>query len=343
MADLPRRRELAATVKEAAEEEGVTERRLRRWVGVSALIEVFNIACSEGRIPAFLVKGGFALECRFRSLARASRDVDIVLSTQKAALVDAAIEAMRIDWSGFTFRIKGAPEEREHSYKFEVNAFYLGADWSTFEVEVVFGDVTEPEMLEPHTIEKFGLGRPSNVPCMNAYEQIAQKLHAATDPSEDRPRDLLDIFVISSQLDLDVVTLRVAAERVFDSRATHAWPPPIQLREGWGPAMKELIDRNEFDFSVEDILDGVTTLVAKMLGVTKKMNYRYHFLVLSAQDHVPNVMESALVADEGYNVLQRMTEHEGWRLAQLIDYPGRDRSRAVLAVLEKPLQEAESA
>jgi hypothetical protein len=263
MADLPGRKELAAAVKEAAEEEGVTERRLRRWVAVSALIEVFNIARSEGRIPAFLVKGGFALECRFRSLARSSRDVDIVLRTEKAALVDAAIEAMRIEWSGFAFRIKGAPEERDHSYKFEANAFYLAAEWSTFEVEVVFGDVTDPEMLAPHAIEEFGLARPSDVPCMNAYEQVAQKIHAVTHPTEDRPRDLVDIFVINSQLELNVEVLRIAAETVFKQRATHAWPPPIELRDGWGVAIEEIIRRNELDFSVDQVLDGVRALVAR--------------------------------------------------------------------------------
>ena len=341
MADLPARKQLANTIKAAAEEEGVAERRLRRWIAISALIEVFNIARADGRLPPFLVKGGFALEARFKSGARASRDIDFVIEAQKRKLLDAAVEAMRIDWSGFTFKIRGNPQEREHSYKFEVSASYKGQDWSTFEVELVAGKVIDPEMVEPYPIDEFGLERPSDVPCMNVYEQVAQKLHAVTDPDENRPRDLVDIFLIGQQIELEFENLRIAAETVFVQRAKHPWPSPIELREGWAVAIEEIVDRNQLGLTVDGILDGVRAIVVKLLGVTPRMNYRYHFLVLSAQDHIPNATEPALVADDGYATLQRMTGQEGWRLLQMIDYPGRDRSRALLAVLEKPNPPAE--
>lgn len=343
MTDLPSRKELSSVVQKAAQDEGITERRLRRWVAVGALIEVFNIARSRGQLPTFLVKGGFALELRFRSLARSSRDVDVVLGTEKPDLVDAVIEAIRTPWSGFTFRIKGAVQEREHSYRISVNALYLSADWSTFEVELVVGDVDRADMLQPYGIDAFGLMRPSEVPCLNASEQIAQKLHAVTDPAEDRPRDLVDIFLLDSQLDHDDDTLRTAVEAIFQKRGTHTWPPSIELRDGWRRAIEELLRRNEIDLAVEHIVDGVHALVLRLLGVSLKMNYRYHFLVLSALDHVPNALESAIAVDEGQRTLQRMTENEGWRLAHLLDYPSRDRTRAMLAVLEKPGEGAQSA
>jgi predicted nucleotidyltransferase component of viral defense system len=337
MDELPQRRELASAVRDAAEQEGVTERRLRRWVAISALIEIFNIARTNGSLPPFLVKGGFALEARFRSQARASRDIDFVIEAQKRELVDAAIEAMRTEWSGFAFSIKGDPEEREHSYKFEVSALYKGQDWSTFEVELVAGEVADAEMVEPYPIEAFGLERPSDVPCMNVHEQIAQKLHAVTDPDEDRPRDLVDIFIMASQIEFEIETLRVAAETTFARRAKHPWPPSIGLRDGWGNTIREILERNQLELTIDAIIDGVRNLVVSLLGVTPKVNYRYQFLVLSAQDHVPNPNEPALIADGGYFALQQMTEQGGWRVIQMIEYPGRDRSRAVLAILEKPI------
>lgn len=149
MAELPPGKRLAQIVESAAEEEGVAVRRLRRWVAVSALIEVFNIARTHRQLPPFLVKGGFALEARFRTRARASRDIDFVIEAKKRELVDAAIEAMRFEWSGFSFRMKGEPEEREHSYRFEVSATYKAREWSTFEVELVAGQVVDPEMVGP--------------------------------------------------------------------------------------------------------------------------------------------------------------------------------------------------
>jgi hypothetical protein len=45
------------------------------------------------------------------------------------------------------------------------------------------------------------------------------------------------------------------------------------------------------------------------------------------------------MAGQGMEVFQRMTEREGWRLSQLLPYPSRDLTRAVLAVLEKPNEE----
>lgn len=338
MAELPARRQLAGIVKGAAEEAGVTERRLRRWVAISALIEVFNITRADGRLPAFLVKGGFALEARFRSKARASRDIDFVIEAQKRELIDAAIEAMRIEWSGFTFAIKNDPAEREHSYKFEVNAFYKGQEWSTFEVELVAGDVVEPELVEAYPINEFGLERPSDVPCMNVHEQIAQKFHAVTDPDEDRPRDLVDIFLIGQQVALEFADLRISVETVFGQRAKHAWPAPIELRDGWAGVITEIVERNQLGLTVDAIVDGVRAIAVKLVGVIPRMNYKYHFLILSVQDHVPNLLEAALVADEAYNTLKRMTEQEEWRLVQILDYPSRDRTRAVLAVLEKQIE-----
>lgn len=264
MAELPPGKRLAQIVESAAEEEGVAVRRLRRWVAVSALIEVFNIARTHRQLPPFLVKGGFALEARFRTRARASRDIDFVIEAKKRELVDAAIEAMRFEWSGFSFRMKGEPEEREHSYRFEVSATYKAREWSTFEVELVAGQVVDPEMVGPYPLDCFGLERPSDVPCMNVYEQIAQKLHAVTDPDEDRPRDLVDIFLISQQIELEAESLRLAAQTTFLQRAKQSWPCTIALRDGWTGVIAEILERNDLQLTVDAILDGVRALVANL-------------------------------------------------------------------------------
>ena len=98
---LPSPRELAKAVDKAAAADNLSSRRVRRWIAIMALAQVFNIARTRGTIPSFVVKGGFALELRFRGEARASRDIDIVLPLEREALMDAAIEALRIEWSGF--------------------------------------------------------------------------------------------------------------------------------------------------------------------------------------------------------------------------------------------------
>jgi hypothetical protein len=335
---LPTNKQLSQSVKTAALDQGVAERRFRRWIAVISLLEIFNIAKSRKEIPSYLVKGGAAIEFRFRSQARSSRDLDIVLEVDRARLVDSAILAMRTSWSGFSFRIKGAVEEREHSIRFEVNASYLGREWSTFEVELVDGSATEYEAVEVYDMVEFGLLTPTAVPCLSVFEQIAQKLHAVSDPDENRPRDLIDIFLLDSHTQRDDMTLRTVATAEFGRRAKHSWPPLISLREGWSETLTELIQRSGLDLKVDDIVDGVNSLVLRLIGIISKMNHRYHFLVLSGQMTVPNIVQAAISVDEAYNVFKRMTEEEGWRLVHAMPYPNGQPNRAILAILEKAVE-----
>lgn len=99
---------------------------------------------------------------------------------------------------------------------------------------------------------------------MNVYEQIAQKLHAVTDPDEDRPRDLVDIFLISQQIELEAESLRLAAQTTFLQRAKQSWPCTIALRDGWTGVIAEILERNDLQLTVDAILDGVRALVANL-------------------------------------------------------------------------------
>jgi hypothetical protein len=86
-----------------------------------------------------------------------------------------------------------------------------------------------------------GLRVPSPVRCLNLSEQIAQKLHACTGPySQGRARDVLDILLIDLLGKLDVTAVRAAAEQVFAQRATHDFPPPIQIPAEWQPELEVL-------------------------------------------------------------------------------------------------------
>ncbi len=72
-------------------------------------------------------------------------------------------------------------------------------------------------------------------------EQVAQKLHACTGPHrEDRARDVLDILLVDMLAKLDYVRTRVAAERTFVERETHAFPPSANLPVGWRRELENL-------------------------------------------------------------------------------------------------------
>jgi hypothetical protein len=343
MSNLPSNSELSRKVQAATSAMGVTARRHRRWLAVSALVEVFNIAVARGVIPRFLVKGGFALEFRFHAEARASRDIDFVIPIEANRILDAAIEVLRLNWSGFTFRIKGTPERREHSWRFDVNSLYQDREWSTFEVELVFDEIIADERVAPIDFTAYGLLQPSDIPCMTVTEQIAQKLHAVTDPGENRPRDLIDIYLFDTRLSPNDDDLRAECIRTFEQRRAHPWPPNIELRDGWDAQIEKLIADSDLTLSVKEVTDGVCRLIARLVGFIMAQNYRYHFLVLNGKSPVPNTLESAINNDAGHEILVRMTQKEGWRLAHMIPYPNGEgaTTRSVLAVLEQPIEPAD--
>jgi len=66
--------------------------------------------------------------------------------------------------------------------------------------------------------------------------QIAQKLHAVSerpvDRTNDRFRDLVDLLVLR-ELVSDLPALRAACETTFATRATHAWPPSLDVPATW--------------------------------------------------------------------------------------------------------------
>ena len=78
-----------------------------------------------------------------------------------------------------------------------------------------------------------GLPQPRPVPLMKLNHQVAQKLHGLTDPSQYRPHDLVDLQLIFSQNELDLVLVRKTCERVFSHRRRQSWPARVVAGELW--------------------------------------------------------------------------------------------------------------
>jgi len=266
-AQLPRARKLERLVSERAEADGIKTRRMRRWIAMIALVQVLHITRERGLLTRFLVKGGHTIELRVGSFARASRDLDIVVDVQESreSLVDVVIFALRESWSGFTFAIRKGPEYRDHCVRFEVAALYNAGDWSTFELEVAGGSAASVEAIAALDLAAFGLQEPAPIPCLALHVQTAQKLHGATNPNDDRARDLLDIYIIDTICERSDDALRDAIVKVFDERKTHDWPPSIELREGWEIEIQDLITRHGFPFTPRHVLHGVQQMVRRLL------------------------------------------------------------------------------
>ena len=333
------RNALATRVRTQADIAGIADQRMRLWVGATALLQVMRTAVLEGALPAFYVKGGFALELRFREHARASQDIDLVVPIDMPSIVDTFRAALADrSWDGFTFRVKGDVHEREHVMQVSVQAEYLGGPWCSLIIELGSGEIEDSELVEAFSLQPFGLRNPDHVPCLNRFAQIAQKLHAVSDPSPRnmRYRDLVDIYLLDFMLERDDARLRAHIEGTFARRGQHPWPSPIEIQPAWREPLARMLTDMGLDLKVDRLHRYVIELIARLLGIEMATNFEYVFMVLEGFPQVPDVMSTAIKYDNRYDNFVRMTSHEGYRLAHLLQYPSVNHTSAMLAVLERP-------
>lgn len=214
--------------------------RVRNWVSHMILGGALERAGFDGTGRRFAIKGGVALELRLRHLARATRDLDLILATEEFDPVTELQRALRDPCEGFTFRLRPDSELMPNgAARVEVAIQYLGKPWGTVQVDVGRdeGLGSEVEMVDALPLEPFGLHGPESLPCLYLPFHIAQKIHAMTAPPRpggrnDRFRDLVDLLLLRGWVS-DYEAVRRACATVFARRGTHPWPPFFEVPEHW--------------------------------------------------------------------------------------------------------------
>nr|WP_184222826.1 nucleotidyl transferase AbiEii/AbiGii toxin family protein [Granulicella aggregans] len=120
---------------------------------------------------------------------------------------------------------------------------YRTRAWQTIDFDLGPSGRGAVEFVVPtiRGLAAMGLRVPSPIRCLNLSEQVAQKLHACTGPySARRARYVLDILLIDMLGKLDAKKVRAAAEQVFEERATHVFPPTVQIAAEWKPELEVL-------------------------------------------------------------------------------------------------------
>lgn len=229
---------LEKTLARVAREQGVAQERLRRWVSFLALCGVLEGAVSEHILDNYYLKGGVAMELRFAESARATKDVDIGVSGRGGQRLKLFQDAVALGFDEFTFQIKGKPLNmaKVEAQRLELAVRYRTRAWQTIEVDLGPAGLEGVDLVKPaiRGLDAMGLRVTSPIRCLNLSEQVAQKLHACTGPySRGRARDVLDILLIDLLGKSDARAVRTAAEQLFTQRATHAFPPAIQIPPEW--------------------------------------------------------------------------------------------------------------
>ena len=231
-------------LKRTAAERGIPLNTLRlKFVMERLLARLFAIAD-----PPWLLKGGYAMELRYRPRARTTRDLDLSIENPTAAAtaparlavvreeLQTAAEIDLGDYLRFTIAVaqtelQGAPLG---GARFPCEATLAGKLYGRFHLDVGLGDASTgaPERLTGDTLLEFAGIPPAVVLAVPKSQQFAEKIHAYTFPWKDRTntrtKDLVDIalFIQTAALP-EPAELRAALAATFGRRRTH--PLPDQL------------------------------------------------------------------------------------------------------------------
>jgi hypothetical protein len=228
---------------------GLTFGRLQRHVGIVVTAEILG-RVTPGADRRFLVKGGSHLEFRLGPTAsRSSKDLDGVFRGDFDTFFNDVQDRLRAGWSGFTGtagRLEeiAVPGMAVRPRRFAVALQYNGKPFMTVPVEASPAEAGVADELDDlatagvDALKSLGFAT-TTIACVTIRWQVAQKLHACTDPGDvdhtnERARDLVDLCLLEPLISSDdLATQRAACVEVFETRDRHGWPPTVSVPPSW--------------------------------------------------------------------------------------------------------------
>jgi len=208
-------------------------------------------------LPEGAVKGGMAMALRYgRAESRFTQDFDAARVHPLSEFLNDFEASLNQGWAGFTGRVVDRQPPRPAGIPsayvmqpFDVKLDYLGRPWRTVKFELghnEIDDALQPKLrIASDLVELFtdlGLPAPGPIPVMRADHQVAQKIHAISEPGSERVRDLVDLQLLDRGEDLDMAEVKATCIRLFDYRRRHSWPPTITASDGWDTLYEAAIE-----------------------------------------------------------------------------------------------------
>lgn len=269
------RRNLDMAIRRLGDEEGDYERN--RFLITNAIVGQMLLGA--------VVKGGAALKFRYGEEAtRTTTDLDIAISTSVEKFLETLDSRLREGWEGFTGRLelrpKAHPDGVPSAYVMqpcEIKLSYLGVPWCTVHLEIgpnEIGDADESEMMESRDakdlLAALGFPAPGPTPLMLSEYQIAQKLHASSEPGSMRAHDLVDLQIILKNEDIELGSLSRTCERLFAYRGRHHWPPTVTSSAGWKDLYSAASRETDAVDDLDDALRITNDLIEELTDASTK-------------------------------------------------------------------------
>jgi hypothetical protein len=269
-------------IQQAATRADIAPKRVARIVANGLVIAALQRIKHNDGDPVFAIKGGASLEVRLGLRARMSGDLDAVFRAEFDAFVDTLDEALATGIGSFDFErgeIEQIPVKGRlvKPIRAPIRIMIKGKPALHVDLEVgpsEAGSGDRVDMISYPSLEHFTTSTPRQVAVMAVDYQVAQKLHACTDPdTEEHPNlrvhDTVDLVLLRDAFFAAGPTpsLRAACEAVFAARATEAtatgeteqrsWPPIVIAHLHWIEPFSRLAGECDLD---DDLQEAVVLL-----------------------------------------------------------------------------------
>jgi hypothetical protein len=230
---------LEARLKTVAAQRGLPLNTLRLKLVIERLLARLFAKPNQ----PWVLKGGYAMELRYRPRARTTRDIDLTCAgdakqepqVRMREVRDQLQAAAEFDMGDhLIFRIEEARTELAGAplggARFPCEAFLAGKVYGRFHIDLGFGDATggEPEVLAGDNLLEFAGIAPARVLAIPKPQQFAEKIHAFTRPWADRvntrTKDLVDLALLIETGGVNPGDVALATRATFTRRNTHPFP-----------------------------------------------------------------------------------------------------------------------
>jgi hypothetical protein len=242
-----RRADLEKQLSANARAAGIAVERYRENFNRTMLLEALERAVAQNALHGYLLKGASAIELRYGTSARATRDIDIELPIPLDRLAAVFAEVLAVGFDDFTFRLRGSPKQiRDEAVRVAVEMRYLDRSWATLDVDLAPALLPEAANDVQITSAEIPLVSGKARTMTTAYV-IAQKIHAVTmpEPLASYARHIVDLVFLAS-VGVDTAEVRAACQAVFVARSSNdrrTWPPTdFAIPQEWETNYQATID-----------------------------------------------------------------------------------------------------
>lgn len=265
--------------------------RLGWLIASSVAVAAVQRALDQHGRQLFLLKGGTLLQHRLNGTARTTKDVDGLIRGDMDAFFATLENVLHEPWGPITLRrgeveMIDVPTKVVKPRRFDIILDLRGVTWRRIQFEVSpdeagIGD--EQEFIEPPSLSGFGLPDPDVLVGIAMRFQIAQKIHAVSDPHEpptsinDRARDIVDLLLLRDLIAATgaplLADVREAAVAVFDARAAEAaalgrpirtWPPALVAHTHWRDDYRRAASSCGIGLSLKDAVGEASTWITEI-------------------------------------------------------------------------------